>query len=171
MKEAVSNKSMQLLINRQKGKIKLKTTMTREEREEFLAEVRIGIVSIPEEGRGPLTVPVWYLYEPGSELRIWTGSRSRKGILLRSAKRISLVVQEPTPPYKYVSVEGPVSIEPVHFERDVRSLAYRYLGQESGEQYLKDIGGSAGVGEDILVRLQPERWLTVDYSKLSPPIK
>ena len=149
----------------------MKTAMTREEREAFLAEVRIGIVSIPEEGRGPLTVPVWYLYEPGSEVRIWTGSKSRKGMLLKSVKRISLVVQDPTPPYRYVSVEGPVNIEPVQFDRDVRSLAYRYLGQESGEPYLKDIGGSAGVSEDILVRLQPERWLTVDYSKLGLPSK
>jgi hypothetical protein len=34
------------------------TKMTIEERQVFLAETRVGIISIPQEGRGPLTVPV-----------------------------------------------------------------------------------------------------------------
>ena len=36
--------------------------MTREEREQFLADVHVGIISIQEDGRGPLTVPIWYMY-------------------------------------------------------------------------------------------------------------
>ena len=43
--------------------------MTRQEREGFLASVHVGIISIAEDGRGPLTVPIWYAYEPGKELR------------------------------------------------------------------------------------------------------
>ena len=34
--------------------------MTSEERETFLADVHTGIVSIPEDGRGPVAVPIWY---------------------------------------------------------------------------------------------------------------
>lgn len=143
------------------------TSMTQEEREAFLAKAWVGIISIPEAGRGPLSVPVWYLYEPGGEVRIWTGRNTRKGHLLQDLPRISFCVQDPTPPYyKYVSVEGPVSIEPVDFERDVRALALRYFGAERVEGYLADIGGKEGVANDILVRLKPERWLTVDYAKL-----
>lgn len=52
--------------------------MTRDERESFLADVHVAIISIPEEGRGPLTVPVWYAYEQG-ELRVVTARTSRKG--------------------------------------------------------------------------------------------
>ncbi len=141
------------------------TTMTKQEREAFLAEPRVGVISISEAGRGPLTVPVWYFYEPGGEVHVWTGRNTRKAKLLQDTKRISFCVQDPNPPYKYVSVEGPVGIEPVQYERDVRRMAYRYLGQEGGDQYLKMIGGEAGVKNDILVRLRPERWLTVDYSK------
>lgn len=33
--------------------------MTREEREMFLADLHVALVSIPEEARGPLTVPIW----------------------------------------------------------------------------------------------------------------
>ena len=53
--------------------------MTRAEREGFLAEVRIGVLSIPEVGHGPLTAPVWYGYEPGGDLWFVTGRGSRKG--------------------------------------------------------------------------------------------
>jgi hypothetical protein len=44
-------------------------------------------------------------------------------------------------------------------------MALRYFGPDVGEKYLESIGGAAGVQEDILVRITPERWLTVDYSK------
>lgn len=140
--------------------------MNQEEREAFLAKPWVAVVSIPETGRGPLTVPVWYLYEPGGDVCIWTGSKTRKARLLQKAKRISVCVQDSEPPYRYVSVEGPVSIEPIDFERYVRPMAYRYFNAEQAANYLIDIGGEAGVVNDILVRVKPERWLTVDYSKV-----
>ena len=84
-------------------------TMTKEEREAFLADVHVGVVGVAEDGHGPLTVPVWYSYEPGGEIRIITARRSRKGKLLERAGRFSLCAQTETPPpYKYVSVEGPI---------------------------------------------------------------
>jgi hypothetical protein len=145
-----------------------KPSMTQAEREVFLNQPLVAVISIPEPGRGPLTVPVWFYYEPAGDVCIWTGSNSRKGQLLRNATRISICIQEPNPPYKYISIEGPISIEPAQFERDVRPMALRYFGLDVGEEYLTSIGGSAGVVGDILVRLHPERWLTVDYSKLGP---
>jgi nitroimidazol reductase NimA-like FMN-containing flavoprotein (pyridoxamine 5'-phosphate oxidase superfamily) len=78
--------------------------MTRQEREQFLAALHAGIISIAEDGRGPLTVPVWYAYQPGGELRVLTASASRKGRLLERARRFSLCAQTETPPYRYVSV-------------------------------------------------------------------
>ena len=140
--------------------------MTREEREAFLAEVHVSIISISESGRGPLTVPVWYAYDPEEGFHIWTGGNTRKARLLREAGRFSLCVQQETPPYKYVSAEGPVSaMEPIQLERDLRPLVYRYLGPTEGDRFIETLGGdSAGTG-DILVRMKPERWLSEDYSK------
>jgi nitroimidazol reductase NimA-like FMN-containing flavoprotein (pyridoxamine 5'-phosphate oxidase superfamily) len=139
-------------------------TMTKMEREAFLAEVHVGIISIAEEGRGPLTVPIWYAYAPGGELRLLTGRNSRKGRLLTQAGRFSLCVQTEAPPYRYVSVEGPITaIEAVDVERDLRPLAHRYLGAEEGESFVEQMrGGQSG---NILIRMRPERWLTADYSK------
>ena len=38
--------------------------MTRDERETFLADVHVGVLALDEPSHGPLTVPVWYDYEP-----------------------------------------------------------------------------------------------------------
>lgn len=138
--------------------------MTRQEREQFLAELHVGIISIAEDGRGPLTVPVWYAYQPGGELRVLTASASRKGRLLERARRFSLCAQTETPPYRYVSVEGPVvAFAAADVERDLRPLARRYLGAEAGDAYIAATREQHA--DDMLIRMRPERWLTADFGK------
>jgi PPOX class probable F420-dependent enzyme len=138
-------------------------TMTKVEREAFLADVHVAVISVAEHGRGPLVVPIWYSYEPGGEVRIITGRTSRKGKLLERAGRCSLCVQTGTPPYKYVSVEGPiVAVEAADLERHRRPLSRRYLGTEVGDSYIESTRDAVG---NVLVRMRPERWLTVDYAK------
>lgn len=139
-------------------------TMTRAEREAFLTETHVAIISIVEAGRGPLTVPLWYKYEPGGVVRFVTGGTSRKANLLRRAGRLGLCVQSETPPYKYVSIEGPATIGTPDFERDMREMALRYLGEQVGEMYLQMTAGERDGA--ILVSVTPEHWLTVDYSKM-----
>jgi nitroimidazol reductase NimA-like FMN-containing flavoprotein (pyridoxamine 5'-phosphate oxidase superfamily) len=145
---------------------KMSLIMTKQEREAFLADVHVGIISISDEGRGPLTVPIWYAYDPGGELRIMTGKESRKGRLLARAGSFSLCVQTESPPYKYVSVEGAiVSTEAADIERDLRPLARRYLGEKMGDRYVEETRNLTTHANNVLIRMRPERWLTTDYSK------
>ncbi len=138
-------------------------TMTKEEREAFLADVHVAVISIADGSRGPLTVPIWYSYEPGGEVRVITARKSRKGTLLERAGRFSLCAQTEAPPYKYVTVEGPIiAIEAADLERDRRPLAHRYLGVAVGDRYIESTRADVG---NVLVRMRPERWLTVDYAK------
>ena len=86
------------------------------EREQFLAGVHVGVLSVDEgEGgrgsRAPLAAPVWYDYEPGGLVSVITARGSRKGVALAAAGRMSLCAQDENPPYRYVTVEGPVEIE------------------------------------------------------------
>jgi len=142
-----------------------KLSMTRVEREAFLAELRVGVIAIAEEGRGPLAIPIWYDYRPGGEVRIVTGAESRKLALLRRVGRFTLCAQDEAPPYRYVAVEGPVvAIEPASIEDDERPLAHRYLGPELGDAYVAATTAEPGPG-NVLVRMRPERWTTVDYRK------
>ncbi len=141
--------------------------MTKAEREAFLAGVHVGVISIAEPGRGPLTAPIWYGYEPGGELWIVTERDSRKGRLLAQAARFSLCAQNEQPPYKYVSVEGPITaIVASEVERDGRPLARRYLGRELGDRYIASTDDAGSRAANIRVTLRPERWLTTDYAKL-----
>jgi|SRR5215468_724729 len=138
--------------------------MSRTEREAFLAATHVAIVSVADPGHGPLSVPVWYRYEPGGALHFVTGTTSRKARLIRAAGRIGLCVQTEAPPYQYVSVEGPVSFGEPDEERDIRAVAIRYLGAQMGEAYLAMM--AAEPIPSVLVTLKPTRWYTVDYSKL-----
>ena len=144
----------------------MSTIMSREEREAFLAGVHVGILSLNQEGRGPLTTPVWYAYEPGGDVQVVTERASRKGKLLEEGRRISLCVQDEAPPYKYASVEGPIiQIEPSDAERHERPLAHRYLGPEAGDRYMESSTDGQDADAMILIHMRPERWLTADYSK------
>ena len=71
-----------------------KTTMTKAEREAFLAEPRVGVFSVTEPERGPLSIPVWFHYEPGGVVRFTTGGGSKKAKLMRASGRASLLVQK-----------------------------------------------------------------------------
>jgi hypothetical protein len=62
-----------------------------------------------------------------------------------------------------VSVEGPITVrEPAVLERDIRPMAIRYLGEAAGNQYA-DHSSDAG---NVLIKMQPEKWLSVDYGKM-----
>lgn len=140
-------------------------SMTRTEREAFLADLHVGVISIDEPGRAPLTVPIWYDYDPAIGVWVITGAESRKGQLLAQAMRYSLCAQIETGLYKYVSVEGPiVEIRAAEVERDTRPMAHRYFGAEFGDQY---IASSQQTGNQVYV-MQPTRWLTVDYANAAP---
>jgi hypothetical protein len=137
--------------------------MTEPEREAFLAELHVGVISIERADGPPLAVPIWYGYEPRGLVWVITNGDSVKGRLLRQAGRFSLCAQSEEPPfYKYVSVEGPiVDVVPAELETDSRPMAYRYFGQEIGDVYLASIEE-----QGLKFSMRPERWWTVDYAKL-----
>ncbi len=138
------------------------TKMSQSEKEAFLADLHVGVIGLNDGERGPLTVPIWYDYTPGGELWVITGADSRKGKLLSEGTRVSLAAQTETAPYVYVSVEGVVtSIAPADAET-LLAMAIRYLGEEQGAAYA---AGSPLEGQ-VTVRIRPEHWLGVDYSKL-----
>lgn len=134
--------------------------MSQAEREEFLAALHVGVLSVsPGDGsRGPLTVPVWYIYEPGGALKLSTGGGTRKAKAIAAAGRFSLCAQDEQPPYKFVTVEGPATIEPAGIEERLE-IARRYLGTEGGDAF---VAASPGDGQ-VVIRLTPERWMAVDF--------
>jgi hypothetical protein len=83
--------------------------------------------------------------------------------------RVCFVAQSEQAPYRYVSVEGPVtSVAPSPGEAEERRLAHRYLGPEMGDVYVASTAERREAEPNVLVRIRPERWLSVDYRKAFP---
>ena len=134
--------------------------MSPSERQAFLADLHVGVISLPDPERGPLTAPIWYDYRPDRGVWVLFSPDSRKGKLANVGTRISLVAQSETPPYKYVSVEGPITSIEADSDDELEAMAIRYLGDEMGKIYAAE-----GAGTSVTASMSIERWLTVDYAK------
>jgi nitroimidazol reductase NimA-like FMN-containing flavoprotein (pyridoxamine 5'-phosphate oxidase superfamily) len=134
--------------------------MTGAEREAFLAGVHVGVLAVAEPDRGPLALPIWYRYVEGRVEMGMDGS-SLKARLLREAGRATLTVQTETPPYQFVSVEGPVQV--LAEQRDDLVMATRYLGPELGKWYADN---NPSTERSVVAVLSPEHWRTFDFAKV-----
>ena len=132
------------------------------ERDQFLAEKHIGILSVAaEDGRPPASVPIWYDYTPGGNIRINTGASRRKARLIERAGALTLVVQREELPYQYVVVEGTVVDSTTPAPLEVReAIAIRYLGQDGGRAFVRSLGDA----DSVLFTIRPDRWFTADFS-------
>ena len=138
--------------------------MTESERQVFLSELHVGVLAIERADGPPLAVPVWYSYEIGGDVEVLTSGSSVKGRLAAAAGRASLCAQQEELPYKYVSVEGSAEVVALGAEESgaaVVPMAVRYLGEEMGRAYAANSVGP----DDVVIRLRPERWFSVDYAK------
>ena len=132
----------------------------------FLRDPRPAILSIPRDGKGPLSSPVWFDFEPGGDFWVLMQSDSRKGKLIQVGTCVSLCAQQEAKPYKYVSVEGPVlAIKIYGLDTDLLAMASRYLGEPGGAQYVETMRDKFAQGNGIKVTIKPERWLSLDYSR------
>ena len=131
------------------------------EREQFLAEPLVAALSVVERpDRAPLTIPIWYQYEPGGELWVRTGPDSRKARAIRAAGRFSLMVQRTGPTVRYVSVEGPVTRTVADTRERAWEMAARYLPQDAVADFVEY--ERTYLGEHVVICMQPQHWLSAD---------
>jgi len=138
-------------------------TMTKREREDFLAGTHVGVLAVNGAG-APVVTPIWYSYEPGGDVVVTTGTATNKTDALREAGHASLCVQTEAAPYQYVVVDGPVIITDGVDSDWRRSLARRYLGDALGDAYFDSTMDAEKTA--VTVRLRPQKWRTTDYNKL-----
>ncbi|WP_404197105.1 pyridoxamine 5'-phosphate oxidase family protein [Streptomyces tauricus] len=139
--------------------------LTREEREKLLAEPHIAALAVDAgTGRAPLTVPIWYQYEPGGIVWILTGLTSRKNELISAAGRFSLMVDRLEPTIRYVSVEGPVVETTPATREQLHEISARYLPADKVDGYV-DFSWKEH-GEMVVIRMRPDRWLSSDLGSV-----
>ena len=143
--------------------------LTEQERQDFLAEPRVGVLSVAgDDGRPPLAAPTWYGYRPGGEMTFFTGTQgrqARKSGLIERAGVVSLCVQRAEFPYKYVTVEGTVigADRPPSAEQ-MLAIARRYLPEELALGFVHSELASPSA-ELVLFTIRPDRWLTADFDE------
>jgi PPOX class probable F420-dependent enzyme len=137
--------------------------LTESERQDFLAAKHVAVLSVAAatDGRPPASVPIWYDYTPGGDIRVNTGAGRRKARLIEQVGVVTLVVQHEEPPYRYVVVEGTVVDVTTPAPQEVReAIAVRYLGEEAGSQFVQSMEGQ----QTVLFTIRPDRWLTADFT-------
>ncbi len=113
--------------------------MTDGERDAFLLEARLGNISVSRVGKGPLLAPIWYSYTPGGTVDMCIGATSAKAHRIRAEGRATLSVVDPgsTGAYRYVAVEGPVTLSDLGDDtrEAILRMSTRYLGARGGRLY------------------------------------
>jgi PPOX class probable F420-dependent enzyme len=102
----------------------------------------------------PHAVPTWYAVD-GDELTFTTWHTNVKAANIRQRPAVVLVVQDPQPPYSYVSVEGEARlIDDLEQCRSVSTLlGAKYMGEERAEEF----GKRNGVRGELVVRIRPTK--------------
>jgi PPOX class probable F420-dependent enzyme len=99
----------------------------------------------------PHVAPVWYRFEDGQFL-ILTDAGSQKHRNIERDPRVTLCIDDETPPYHTVLVRGGAAVAKPLGEAWRLALAVRYLGDDNGRRYVEQNPGEGGV----LLRVTPE---------------
>jgi len=112
---------------------------------------KLGFVAA--DGR-PLVAPVWFVLD-GDDLLFNTGKGTAKGRAVSRDPRLAVCVDDETPPYSFVQVQGvaTVSEDPAELLASATTIAARYMGAERAEEF----GKRNGVPGELLVRLRPTK--------------
>ena len=139
--------------------------MTPAEREAFLAEAHVAVVTVADDhGRAPLAVPLWYAYQPGGAIILVTDGHSRQARLIRAAGRVTVCAQTQRLPYRYACVEGPVTaIKHTVTVEQRRQHARRDLSHQDADAYIAATHDVTA--RSCAIHIRPEHWLTRDYTK------
>jgi len=123
-----------------------------DDREAFLKQANLAVLTTAGADGRPHGAPVWYLYDEGVFM-ISTGRGSQKHRNLQANPNVCLVIDKRTLPYYVVMAHGRVELGPALSDADRLRLAVRYLGEEVGRRYVERTPGD----DSITVRLRPER--------------
>ncbi|MEV0401399.1 PPOX class F420-dependent oxidoreductase [Actinoallomurus sp. NPDC050550] len=126
--------------------------MTENEWRDFVSTgTRTGKAAVVKADGTPHVTPIWFVLD-GPDLLFTTHESGLKGKALRRDPRISISVDDQTPPYSFVSLWGEASLsEDVdEVRRWATVIGGRYMGADRAEEY----GARNGAPGEYLVRVR-----------------
>lgn len=112
------------------------------------------LATVRPDGR-PHVAPIWFDLDDDGALVFTTWHTSVKAVNLRHSPLLSLCVDDETPPFAFVLVEGraEISEDLVELRTWATRIARRYMGPEQADAY----GTRNGVAGELLVRVRPSK--------------
>jgi PPOX class probable F420-dependent enzyme len=124
--------------------------MTEAEWRAFVSHgTRTGKLGVTRADGSPHVTPIWFVLD-GPDVVFTTGATSIKGRVLRKDPRISLCVDDQTPPYSYVLITAEARFvdDRDELRRWTTEVGGRYMGADRAEEF----GERNAVPEERLVR-------------------
>ncbi|MEA2716129.1 MAG: hypothetical protein QOI99_446 [Actinomycetota bacterium] len=136
--------------------------MTADERRAFLLHgTRTAkLATVRPDGR-PHVAPIWFVLdqsaEAGDAVVFTTGAGTVKGRAIRRDPRLAILVDDETPPFAYVLIEGTaeVSEDLDQMLEWATRIGARYMGDERAAEF----GRRNAVAGELLVRVTPTKVL------------
>lgn len=133
------------------------STMTKDEIRNFLLQGTLTgkLGTISKDGT-PHVVPIWYTLDEEDNIVFNTGGQSVKAKNIRRDNRVRLCVDDQTPLFSFVLLDGIAQIQRAQSSeiyKWAKIIAARYMGDDKSEAYGKR---NSGEGE-LLVKIKPVR--------------
>jgi PPOX class probable F420-dependent enzyme len=129
--------------------------MTKAEYKRFLLEgTKTGNIATVKKDVSPHVVPIWF-YLDGDDLLFTTGEQSIKAKNMKRDPRVCVSVDDQTPPYAFVQIEGIAT-----FSDNLNEMLYwatRIGGRYMGERNAVAFGKRNAVPGELLVRIRPTK--------------
>jgi PPOX class probable F420-dependent enzyme len=129
--------------------------MTNEQALAFIADTpRTAKLATVKQDGSPHVVPVWVAVD-GEQIVFNTGVDTAKGKAMRRDPRVSLCVDDDTPPFSFVTISGTVELITDLDEvlKWATVIGGRYMGADRAEEF----GRRNAVEGEYLVRVTPTR--------------
>ncbi|HJM74480.1 MAG TPA: PPOX class F420-dependent oxidoreductase [Dehalococcoidia bacterium] len=127
--------------------------MTEQELDEFLSAPRVAVLSTVDAQGRPRQAAIWYYWEDGAAY-LFTGRRTLKWRNLLRDPHASLCIDDRTPPYSSVVLEGTVEESDRSMYELVLKMALAYYGEEKGRPFAE---GYRDKPDSVLFKLTSER--------------
>ncbi|GAA2439528.1 PPOX class F420-dependent oxidoreductase [Actinomadura vinacea] len=119
---------------------------------DFVSEgTRTGKIAVVRADGSPHVTPIWFVLD-GDDLLFTTHESGLKGKAVRRDPRVSIAVDDQTPPYSFVTITGEagVSEDMAELRRWATAIGGRYMGPDRAEEF----GARNAVPGEYLVRVR-----------------
>lgn len=131
--------------------------MTKDEMKNFILQWTFTgkLGTINKDGTSHV-VPIWYTVDGEDNIIFNTGDKSVKAKNIRRVNRVRLCVDDQTPLFSFVTIDGIAEIisdEPSEVDKWAKIIAARYMGYTKSEEY----GRRNSAEGELLVKIKPIR--------------